>query len=125
MVHAPLPIPPSHLHPPGLLLPSTAMRLQHAADAVFSLQTLSDDSEVFALLPDAARLVVPLAVRCTAAAASLAVPLEGAFPLFVTFPRMCLISAPLGINRLPSVCNPEEARLILPHPSLRAVHAPC
>ena len=43
---------------PGLLLPSTAMRLQHAADAVFSLQTLSDDSEVFALLPDAARLVV-------------------------------------------------------------------
>lgn len=39
--------------PAGLLTRSVLLQLQHAADAVLLLQPISDDSEVFALLPDA------------------------------------------------------------------------
>ncbi|GAX75423.1 hypothetical protein CEUSTIGMA_g2867.t1 [Chlamydomonas eustigma] len=39
--------------PAGSFSTSTMLRLQHASDVVFSIQTISDDSEVYALLPDA------------------------------------------------------------------------
>eukprot|EP00775_Hariotina_reticulata_P012661 gene12661-12788_t len=47
----------------GMFSTSFASRLQHLADAVFSLQCLADNSDVYKLLPDAASASALLEVR--------------------------------------------------------------
>eukprot|EP00798_Chlamydomonas_sp_ICE-L_P007826 gene7826-1025_t len=49
--------------PCSVLTPSTCARLQHIADAVLVLDTLSNDSDVYQLLPDAQSAVALLSVR--------------------------------------------------------------
>ncbi len=56
-----LPLPSSS---PGLFSASTLASLEHSADAVLKLESISDDSEVFALLPDAARCVYVCMCLC-------------------------------------------------------------
>ncbi len=45
----------------GMYSQSFKLRIQHACDALLALETLSDDSALYQLLPDAARWVLSFA----------------------------------------------------------------
>lgn len=49
--------------PAGMCSPGFQLRLQHLCDAVLSFETISDDSELFQLLPDAASAAALLHMR--------------------------------------------------------------